>query len=127
MPDAERDAAIATLQSFADKFTGIMDLIGDSNGLTGDKKTQAQELLRELKDGLKAETKELHRRRDKLNKYEKAFVEPALREADADIMTAVNTTPNQKWRTDLYGARMDVTHLLDQLKNLPADWSPGIG
>ncbi|MEX2317232.1 MAG: hypothetical protein WD669_08775 [Pirellulales bacterium] len=38
MPDREREAAIAVLKSYDEKITAIIDMIGDSSGLTGSKK-----------------------------------------------------------------------------------------
>lgn len=128
MAEAERtpehEAAIAVLKSYDEKFTAIMDLIGESNGLTGQKKQEAQDLLRELKEGLKTDCKEYERQRDNLDKYESCFVEPALRKASANIMSSVSSIPNQKMHSDLYGARVDITHALHELNGLPVDWSP---
>jgi hypothetical protein len=124
MSDVERDTAIAVLQSYSNKFTTILDMIGASNGLTGNAKHEAQELLRELKESLKVDCKLLDQSKGKLNKYDDCFVEPALRKCKANIQSPWNAVPNQKVHSDLYGARIDITHALHQLKNLPADWSP---
>ena len=117
MSDAQKQVAIEWLRKYDQMFAAIIDLIGDKRQLRGDVKTQAQEMLRQLKDGLETDCKELHRRADKLNQYEQAFVEPALRKAKANISIRVNTIPNGEWHSNLYAVRMDVSHLLHQLEN----------
>jgi hypothetical protein len=128
MPEAERtpehEAAIAVLKSYDERFAAILDMIGDHNRLIGEQKGEAQQLLKALKESLKADNKEYYRNRDSLNKYERAFVEPALRKAAANIMSAWNAVPDGRKHSDLSGARMDITHLLFDLERLPVNWSP---
>jgi len=128
MPDAERTpehvAAIAILKSYNERFTAIIDMIDSNNRLIGEQKDEAQQLLKALKESLKTDCKEYDRNRDNLNKYESAFVAPALRQASANIMSAWNAVPDQKMHSDLYGARIDITHALHDLEKLPVDWSP---
>lgn len=116
MSDVEKQAVIDQLWEYERKFTAIMELIGDKRQLRGEEKTQAQQMLRELKDSLESDCKELHRNREQLNQYESAYLEPALREAKADIMIRVNTIPNNNWHSNLYGACIDITHMLHQLE-----------
>jgi hypothetical protein len=113
-----KDAVISKLSEYERRFTEIMNMVADKPP-QGDEKLRAQELLKELKASLKADLKDLDARRDELNHYEKAFLDPALREASADMKTAVNTVPDGRWHSDLYGARMDITHLLRQLDPSP--------
>jgi hypothetical protein len=115
MADDGRQAAIAKLRQYDERFTAILNLIGDNNQLFGEQRQQAQDLLRDLKDSLEADCKDLHRRREQLNNYEWAYVDPALREANARISVRVNSIPGSEWHSNLYSARVDITYRLDQL------------
>lgn len=117
MSDEQRQAAIEHLQKYDRQFTAILDMLSNKPQLHGGEKSQAQEMLRELKDSLEADCKELHRRADELNKYERAYVEPALRQAKAELSVRVNLIPNSEWHSNLYGARFNITPLLHQLEH----------
>jgi len=119
MSDPDRQAAIETLQKYNQQFSAIIVLTGDKPSLSKAEKEQAREMLRQLKDDLKRDCRELEirDRKGELNHIERTCLEPALRKAEANIATRVNSTPGRLWSTDLYGARIDITWMLHQLEH----------
>lgn len=119
MADPERQAVIEVLRKYNQQFSALIDFIGERSQVTGDDRTRAREMLRELKDDLQRECKELQRRERnrELNHLERSCLEPAIRKAEANINSRVNTTPGAKWRFDLAGAQYDISWMLDQVEN----------
>lgn len=122
---SDREAAIDRLKYYEKLFTELMALVeGGSPGDVLSDKADARRRLMELKDALKTETKFLERKGDLMNPFERHFLEPALRQAHADINTSASTSPGPKWHSDLYGARIDITHILHQLEGVADNWRP---
>jgi hypothetical protein len=109
--DADRDAVIERLNYFDKQFEELLTMLDGGGSLTGGRKSEAQDRLSQLKRDLAAEEKDLNRRRDELNHWERAFLEPAVRKAGALLRTRVNSPPGPKWHSELYGARIEITYM----------------
>ncbi|HYH67620.1 MAG TPA: hypothetical protein VD866_23180 [Urbifossiella sp.] len=55
-----------------------------------------------------------------LSAAERAYYLPAVHQAFADIHVKWNSVPNDSWVGNLYGARLSITHMLDQLRRRDA-------
>jgi hypothetical protein len=116
MSEDEKQGVINLLEYFERQFTDLMEFIDNKGQLRGAEKEDARSMLRDLKADLEKTCKDLHRREDELNHYERAFLEPALRKAKANLGISVGSIPGPKWGTQLYGARIDITFMLAQLR-----------
>lgn len=116
--DSEVASVISRLSDYRDRFTTILDLVGDKRKFTQEEKHHLQHLFTDLKADLKAEVKRgsTNARRSALSETERNFLQPALLEASARIHVAVNSNPTT-WHTDLASARTDITYLLHQLEH----------
>lgn len=103
----------------------MMTLIGDRKRITEAEKALLQQHMRTLKDDLKTETKRMSTVHGAalLTPVEKAYYEPALRKAAANLTPATNSHPlKSRWHTHLYVVRLDISHLLDQLERKYPDF-----
>ena len=116
--DSEVESVINRLTVYRDRFTTILDLIGDKRKFTEDEKHHLQQLFTDLKSDLMADVKRgsTNAGRTLLSETELNFLQPALLEASARIHVATNSNPTT-WHTDLSSARTDITYLLHQLEH----------
>jgi hypothetical protein len=116
---ADRQSVIERLRPVEKQFDDILELIGDSRVLRGDAKFSAQTKLRELKENLQVECKRMNtlRGQESLTPCEMAFYEPAMRKASAEISVRWNSLPGRQWHTNLYGARINISHALFELEH----------
>ena len=114
MPD-EKQTAIALLDSFDQKFTTLIELVSEST-LVGDAKANARELLGDLKEGLKAESRKYEKNRANLNQVDKCYVRPALNESCANLKISKGSKPTPAWVATLSNARYSLKYYLDQLR-----------
>lgn len=114
----ERQSVIDRLRAFERRFTEIIDLIGERQRVTGPDKVKAQQLLKSLKADLGEEASRLRtvRGREKLNRTERTCYEPAILETDAEIRVKWNSVPGAEWSDNLFGARINLRHMLAQLE-----------
>lgn len=117
MSDTEKQTVINRLEEYEVDFSELLDMLQDLP-LRGEKKSEAHERMKALKEKLKAEYEEGYtvRGREAMNHYEKAFLYPAIHQAYAGIHVAWNSVPSDKWHSELYSGRIDITHMLHQLK-----------
>ncbi len=109
---AQAHAVINELQEFETRIDAILERIKDKRSVTQDEKEDLQELLRLLKKDLKAAAKH-----SPTNNYEKAFLSPAVSAGSVNLTVAVNSHPiNSNWYSCLYGVRIDIDHMLVQLR-----------
>lgn len=80
----------------------------------------ARQMLSELKEKLKSEfqPRNLINSERYLSEYEKAFVLPALQQANAKLTVKTNSIPSKIWFSELYEIRSDVKHYFDAISNL---------
>lgn len=115
MTDHEKQV-IDRLREYEKRFSEILDLIGDKLQLWGEDRTRPQQLLKDLKASLEKDCKDLRKRKAELNRYERDFLEPALRETEAEITVTTNSIPGGKWFANLSGARASIAYRLNQLE-----------
>ncbi len=117
MSKSEMRACAEKLESFRDEINILMNFIDDRCVVSGQDKTCAQEMLTKLKTRLNSEYRRIStiKGHDDLNDIEQAYYAPAVHQASASIRVKTNSTPGPSWVSDLYDARTDITHLLDQL------------
>jgi hypothetical protein len=115
--DPETADVIARLEAYNRRFGELLDMLTGRLPLTGDAKTLAQERLKVLKNDLGAEYKQMSTARGKaaLNQVERSYYYPTIHQTFVEIYVAVNTVPDAKWHSVLYGARINITHTLHQL------------
>jgi len=124
LPQVNRDMTkneqldvIDRLKSYKKQFDDLLTQFEDLP-LPPEGKDKAQQMLKTLKDSLKSDYKEGRavRRRQQMTQAEVQYFYPAVHEAHADIHIRWNTVPNEQWRSELYGARINITHVLHQLE-----------
>ena len=113
---SDSHAIIEKLRDYDRQFRAILDLIGNKSRLMGEAKAQAHELLRELKDNLDRDCRELKEREQELSQDERGYLEPALSKAMAYLTVPVNTTSGSKWRDTLNYSHVDITWTLNELE-----------
>lgn len=119
MSTEERQAVIRKLRDFEDRLQGLMASLDGTNRLSHDAKTKAQEQMKNLKEGLKEECKLMQSisGRAQLNRYEAAYLRPAVHGASTQIKVRWNTDPtNPRWFSEIYAAHVDIAHYLHQLE-----------
>lgn len=109
---------IDRLKSYKKQFD---DLLTQLQGLPllREDKAKVQQMLKTLKDSLKSDYVEGRtvRRQQRMTQAETQYFYPAVHEAYADIHVRWNTVPNEQWRSELYGAQINITHVLHQLES----------
>ena len=115
---SEVASVISRLSDYRDRFTTILDLVGDKRKFTEDEKHHLQQLFTALKADLKTDIKRgsTIAGRASLSETERNFLHPAVSEASARIRVATNSHPST-WHSELYSARTDITYLLHQLEH----------
>lgn len=109
---AEQRAEVAErLKKLIKPIEELMELVKDDRQLDASLKQQAQEKMKAIKEALKAES----RAPADPNSAEQAFYYPVVFEASTRIRVRWNSPPGPQWRTELYSARLDLRHYLDQL------------
>lgn len=116
--EEEAEYVIDLLSEYENRFNEILNLIGDKQSFKREEKEHIQHLLKHLKEDLDEDCKEENRRQDEMTECERRFFYPAVRKTHANIRVRWNTDPiKSRWHSELYGARMDISHPLFQLKN----------
>ena len=113
-----RDECIEKMTEFVTRMKEIMDLIGEKDRLFGEEQQKAQSLMKSLKEDLKSESKRMGsvKGHEKLSRIERAVYFPAIKEACAHLKVKWNSIPNDHWMSKLYESKLDIEHLLRDLK-----------
>jgi hypothetical protein len=121
-----RQTAIDRLKRHRDKFEKLMGLVENTakQRLVGEKKQEARDRLVNIKVELKAEADELSRNHDGMSHFERCFLEPAMRQAYAELTIHAGTIPESTWHSNLSGALINIANVLHELNDLPDDWAP---
>ncbi len=114
--DSDTQAVIDRLNYWNQQFEQLMAMVRDRRTLSKDEQKLARERLRDLKDGLSAEVRDLELLGDKMTRCQSLSLLPALILAVANIRTRASTTPNLSWFDDLAGARLDITYVMRRLE-----------
>ena len=105
MTNDEKQGVIDRLLAYKKQFDDLLALL-DGIPLGREGTDRARQLLKGLKDGL---------RRD--SDVEIPYFGSAVRQALAEIHVAWNGAPSGEWFSELYGAQINITHALHQLKS----------
>ena len=116
--DADTASVVARLEAYDRRFEELMAMLSGGQPLRGEEKARAQALLVSLKADLKAENRRMSTARGEgaLTPAERAYYAPAVLQCSTEIYVATNTTPDARWHGDLYGARINITHALHELR-----------
>jgi hypothetical protein len=116
--DQDKASVIERLEAYNRRFEELLALLAGDLPLRGAAKDRAQVLLKALKEDLGAEYREMSTIRGQatLTDIERSCYAPVVHQAFADIHVATNSTPNEKWHSELYGAQISITHMLHQLR-----------
>lgn len=118
MTDHEEQSVIDRLKAYNKQFDDLLALLeGIPLGREG--KDRARQLLKALKDGLRRDFKvgDSTRGQSQMTQAEKQCFYPAVHQAHAEIHVAWNSVPSGKWLSELYGAQINITHMLHDLEN----------
>ena len=117
MTDHERQSVIDGLKAYKKQFDDLLALL-ENLPLQRNDKTKAQQMLKRLKDSLKNDYKagDTIRGQQRMTEAKRQYFHPAVHEAYAEIQVRWNTVPNEQWRSELYGARINIAHMLHQLE-----------
>lgn len=112
------ELVVERLREYVSRFDAILDAIGEGRALSREKKAELQTMLRDLKGELEEDVKEEAANRGVMTRTEEAYFYPAVRRAHAEIRVKWNSDPvRSDWHSNLYGAKINITHLLHQLEN----------
>ncbi len=119
MDKAEALAVIDQLQAHLDRLNEILDLIGDCGSLSPQAIARSKTLMKAAKEALQDDDRRMSAVSGQaaLNPTEDAYLRPAIQGAARHLKVPMNTTPNAKWRSDLYEAISDIKDPLGQLKS----------
>ena len=117
----DKASVVARLEAYNQRFGAILDLLEVTLPLHGELKEKAQSLLKSLKGDLKTEYQKMStlKGQEQLSEVERTCYEPVIHETYAGIQTSSNSIPDKEWIDDLYDARINITHMLDQLATVP--------
>ena len=115
--NAERASVIGRLEAFKVRFDALLELLQGPLPLQGQAKSHAQALLTGLKGDLGESYREMSSVRGEtaLNDTERAYYYHAIHQAFTDIHVATNSIPTEKWHSELYCARISITHAIHVL------------
>lgn len=115
---AERREVRDRLQKISAELDGLMKCVDGNRRVSPSEKLQAADRLVALKDRLEEEVKKMGTiaGREQLNPAERAFYDPAVRQAAVHLRIRRGSKPSPKWMSDLYNAHIDIAHMLDQLE-----------
>lgn len=105
----QKQAVLDVLQKYKSRFDELMSLV-DRFIKSGAGKLEAQEMMKSLKDDLKAE------RKTQESGTVERFLYQTLQESSSRVTVRWNTIPNQKWFDDLYNSQADITIAIGQVK-----------
>ena len=118
MSESEMQACLEELQGFLNEIDALTTLIGDRQILQGAEKSEAQELLKGLKGGLKAENNRTSTvsGRAALNEVERDYYAPAVHEAFCELKMTTDSVPGTAWTDELKGAQLVLRFHAGQLR-----------
>ena len=118
MPDHEKQSVIDRLKAYKKQFDDLLAVL-DKLPLQRKDRAKAQQMLKALKDSLRNDYKAgaTIRGQQRMTQAERQYFHPAVQETYADIHVRWNTLPNEQWRSELYGAQINISHTLHQLES----------
>lgn len=119
--DADTASVIARLEAYERRFDELIDLLSGALPLHGQAKALAQSRLKSLKDDLGAEHRKMSTVRGQaaLTETERTCYADVIHQTHAEISVPTNSIPDGKWHNELFGARINITHMLHELRRGP--------
>lgn len=116
--EAEIRACLKKLEVSLSEIEELRELIGDKQQLLGAEKKRAQEKLKIFKKKMDYEYWRISTRRGKasLNKTEKKYYAPAVRQVSANLHTRTNSIPGYGWQAELGELSSKISLHIDQLR-----------
>ncbi len=114
----DKKICITELKGFINQIQSLLDLFGQQNRLFGDKKDQAQEMLKSFKKNLEVafRTRDTVKGEKNMTEIEKRYFFPAIHEAFANLTITTNSIPNEKWKFELIDTQNTIEYYLHQLE-----------
>ena len=118
MPDQEEQQIINRLKAYQKQMDDLLELL-KSLPMKGSHRSEAQQMLKALKDGLRSDYQRgnSQRGREQMTQAGLQYFHPAVHGALSRIRVRWNSVPAEDWFDQVYDARIDITHMLDQLGN----------
>jgi hypothetical protein len=112
-------AVYERLTGWSDRIRALMGLYASNGRLPPNKRDEAREMYREIKDGLHAEYKRGATQRGAAAQTEAArsWYQHTVHGAWTQLQAPVNSAPD-KWFSELYAADIDFTHTLSQMRSV---------
>jgi hypothetical protein len=116
--NADKKSVIDRLEAYKKRFDELLAMFEGKLPLRGEAKERARELLKSLKADLEAEHKKMSTQRGEaeLTDIERSCYVSVIHQTFTDIHVTTNSIPNDKWVGSLYGARINLTHMLHELR-----------
>ena len=113
----EEQDVIDRLERYEQRFDELLALITNI-AQRATRRAEAQELLKQLKEDLRRDYRagDTVKARERMTEVELCYLHPAIHQASTDIHVRWNSIPNEKWISELYAARGNITYMLDELK-----------
>jgi hypothetical protein len=119
MSNPAGQSVIQKLRQFETQLQQLMELLANKSHLSPEEKIRAQEQMKIIKEGLKGEYKRgaTASGQAEMNRYEKAYLHPAVHGASTQIRVRWNSDPiSSRWFSELYAAHVDISYYLHQLE-----------
>ena len=117
MPDDDRDV-YERLKAWDAKIRDLMNLYAGQSHIPRKDLERGRAMYKDLKDGLRTEYKshQSSGRRPPLTEAERIWYTSPIHEAFCQLRAPTNSKSNA-WFTCLFGAQIDITHMLSQMKS----------
>lgn len=117
--DGSKESVIQRLEAYLKRFDDLLAMLQGTLPLRGEAKAEAQAVYKALKTDLGEEYKRMStsRSREALTETEQAYYQPVIHQTFVELYSPTNATPDGKLYGHLYGARINITHMLDQMKS----------
>jgi len=121
MTDAKAQAypVFKALNGFKIRIDDILAILEDIKPISIGQKLDLQEMLKSLKNDIKAAAKygTVSGTKKPMSSYEKAYYWPAMTKVSANLSIAINSHPiKSDWYSCLYNVQGDITEMTFQLK-----------
>jgi hypothetical protein len=117
--DKDAHQVINDLRKFNAQMTELLNLLADKRSFSRDELSHVRSLFVALKDDLKSECRlsdTVHGRANR-TRLQTICYDPAIRNASANLHVGTSTNPiTSNWHSVIYGARIDITHMLFDLE-----------
>jgi hypothetical protein len=116
--DPDTLSVIERLEAYNQRFEELLAMLRGSLPLRGADKDKAQALYKSLKTDLEAEYRKMStvRGQEALTDVERSCYAPVIHQTFTELYSPTNAVPDAKLHGHLYGARINITHMLHQLQ-----------